>query len=78
MSDRIYLSSPDMTQLEQDALLRAIRSGWVAPLGPEEDAFEDELADYCGTKYAVALSSGTAALHLGLLALDVGPGDVVV
>ncbi len=78
MNDRIHLSSPGMTQLEQDALLRAIRSGWVAPLGPEVDAFEDELADYCGTEYAVALSSGTAALHLGLLALDVGPGDVVV
>lgn len=78
MNDRIYLSSPDITQAEEDALVRAIRSGWVAPLGPEVDAFEAELAEYCGRDHAVALSSGTAALHLGLLALGVGPGDVVL
>lgn len=59
-------------------MLRAIRSGWVAPLGPEVDAFERELAEYCGRQYAVALSSGTAALHLGLLTLGVGPGDIVL
>lgn len=76
--DRIYLSSPDVTQLEEDALVRAFRSGWIAPLGPEVDAFEEELAAYCGRKYAVALSSGTAALHLGLIALGVGPGDLVL
>lgn len=74
---KIYLSSPDVTQLEEDALVRAIRSGWIAPLGPEVDAFEAELADYCGRDYAVALSSGTAALHLGLLTMGVGPGDLV-
>lgn len=77
-SDRIYLSSPDVTQLEEDALVRAFRSNWIAPLGPEVDAFEEELAVYCGRKYAVALSSGTAALHLGLLALGIGPGDRVL
>lgn len=77
-NERIFLSSPDVTQLEEDALVRAIRSGWIAPLGPEVDAFEQELADYCGRKYAVALSSGTAALHLGLLALGIGPGDLVL
>lgn len=77
-SDRIYLSSPDVTQLEEDALVRAFRSGWIAPLGPEVDAFENELADYCGREYAVVLSSGTAALHLGLLALGIGPGDRVL
>lgn len=76
--DRIYLSSPDVTQLEEDALVRAFRSGWIAPLGPEVDAFEEELAAYCGREYAVALSSGTAALHLGLIALGVGPGDLVL
>lgn len=69
MNDRIYLSSPDVTQAEEDALVRAIRSGWIAPLGPEVDAFEAELAEYCGREHAVALSSGTAALHLGLLYL---------
>jgi len=77
-ADRIHLSSPDVTDLEERALIRAIRSGWVAPLGPEVDAFEAELADYCGRGWAVALSSGTAALHLGLLTLGVGPGDLVV
>jgi len=78
VADRIYLSSPDVTQAEEDALVRAIRSGWVAPLGPEVDAFEEELAAYTGRKYAVALSSGTAALHLALLNLGVGPGDLVL
>lgn len=77
-SDRIYLSSPDVGSLEEEALVRALRSGWVAPLGPEVDAFEAELAARVGATHGVALSSGTAALHLGLLALDVGPGDVVV
>lgn len=76
--DRIYLSSPDVTQLEEDALVRAFRSNWIAPLGPEVDAFENELAEYCGRKHAVALSSGTAALHLGLIALGIGPGDLVL
>lgn len=78
MNKTIYLSSPDVTQAEEDALIRAIRSGWIAPLGPEVDAFEEELAAYSGRKYAVALSSGTAALHLGLLTLGVGPGDLVL
>lgn len=78
MTDRIYLSPPDMTQLEEDALVRAFRSGWIAPLGPEVDAFEEELAAYCDRKHAVALSSGTAAIHLGLLALGVVPGDLVL
>ena len=43
MSDRIYLSSPDVTEAEEHAMLRAFRSGWIAPLGPEVDAFEAEL-----------------------------------
>ena len=77
MTDRIFLSSPDVTQAEEDALVRAFRSNWIAPLGPEVDAFESELADYTGRAHAVALSSGTAALHLGLLNLGVGPGDLV-
>lgn len=77
-AERINLSSPDVTQLEEDALVRAIRTGWIAPLGPEVDAFERELAEYCGREHAVVLSSGTAALHLGLLTLGVGPGDLVL
>lgn len=78
VNQKIYMSSPDVTELEEQALVRAIRSGWIAPLGPEVDAFEAELADYCGRKHAVALSSGTAALHLGLLTLGVEPGDLVL
>ena len=78
MTDRTYLSSPDVTQAEEDALVRALRSGWVAPLGPEVDAFEAELAAATGRSHAVALSSGTAALHLGLIDLGVTRGDVVV
>lgn len=75
---RVYLSSPDVGVLEEEHLVQAIRSGWVAPLGPEVDAFENEIAQRVGVKYAVALSSGTAALHLGLLAMGVQPGDIVV
>ncbi len=79
MSDaRIHLSSPDVGQEEEDALIRAFRSNWIAPLGPEVDAFEAELAAVCGRAHAVALASGSAALHLGLLVLGVQPGDVVL
>ena len=78
MGERIYLSSPDVTPAEEDALVRALRSGWVAPLGPEVDAFEDDLARFNDRAHAVALSSGTAALHLALLTAGVGPGDIVL
>lgn len=78
MSDRIYISSPDVGDLEEQYVISAMRSGWIAPLGPDVDAFEAELAERLGVKNAVALSSGTAALHLGLLGLGVGPGDVVL
>jgi dTDP-4-amino-4,6-dideoxygalactose transaminase len=75
---RIYLSPPDVGSRERELLLDAFDSGWVAPLGPHVDAFERELAEWVGVPYAVALSSGTAALHLSLLALGIGPGDEVV
>lgn len=78
MSSRIYLSAPDVGTLEEEAVVRAMRGGWIAPLGPEVDSFEEDVADRVGRKHAIALSSGTAALHLGLLSLDVQPGDVVV
>lgn len=78
MSERIYLSAPDVGKLEEQAVLQAMRGGWIAPLGPEVDAFERELAERVGTAHGVALSSGTAGLHLGLLTLGVKPGDVVV
>lgn len=78
MTDRILLSPPDTGPAEEEAVLRALRGGWVAPLGPEVDAFEEEIAHYTSRKHAVALSSGTAALHLALLNYGVGPGDVVL
>lgn len=78
MTDRIYMSSPDVGQLEEDAVVAAMRSGWIAPLGPDVDGFERDLADRVGVAHAVALSSGTAALHLGLITLGVGAGDVVL
>jgi dTDP-4-amino-4,6-dideoxygalactose transaminase len=75
---RIYMSPPDVGELEEQYVVGALRSGWVAPLGPEVDAFEAELAERVGAAHGVALSSGTAGLHLGLLALGIGRGDVVV
>ena len=77
MSDRIFLSPPDMSDAEREALLRAFESNWIAPLGPEVDAFERELAERTGVRAAAVLSSGTAALHLALVLSDVAPGDEV-
>ncbi len=77
VSFKIFLSSPDVGELEQDYVLAAMRSGWVAPAGPDLDAFEREVAERVGVAYAVGLSSGTAALHLALVSWGVGPGDVV-
>lgn len=75
---RLHLSPPDITGVEKAFVMDALESGWVAPLGPHVDAFEQELAEYVGVGHAVALSSGTAALHLALLTLGVGPGDDVL
>jgi dTDP-4-amino-4,6-dideoxygalactose transaminase len=75
---RIYLSAPDVGVREEELCVAALRSGWVAPMGPMVDAFEQALADRCARRYAVALSSGTAALHLALLELGAGPQDVVI
>lgn len=74
----ILLSPPDVGDLEQEYVLNAMKSGWVAPAGPDLDAFEREVAERVGVPYAVGLSSGTAALHLALVSWGVGPGDVVV
>lgn len=74
---RIFLSSPHMTGNEQKYINEAFESNWVAPLGPNVDQFERELASYVGVNEAVALSSGTAAIHLALSLLDVKKGDKV-
>ena len=75
---RIYLSPPEVGPDERAMMLAAFDSNWIAPLGPDVDAFESELAHRVGVAHAAALSSGTAALHLALLQLGVGPGDEVV
>lgn len=78
MSERIFLSRAHVTEVEEQLVLEALRSGWVAPLGPMVDRFEREVADRVGVTHALALSSGTAALHLALLHHGAGPGKVVV
>jgi len=78
MRERIYLSAPQVTEIEIEYVTAALRSGWVAPLGPDVDAFEAEIIALTGVQHAVALSSGTAALQLGLMALGVRPGDEVI
>lgn len=74
----IHLSPPDMSVRERRRLLDAFDSNWIAPAGPELNEFESRLRSIAGTEAAVATTSGTAALHLALQVLDVGPGDVVV
>lgn len=79
MKERIYLASPHMSEegYEQTYVKESFETNWVAPLGPNVTNFEQELATYVGVNSASALSSGTAAIHLGLKALGVEAGDVV-
>ena len=77
MPDRLYLSPPHIGPDELALVIEAFETNWVAPVGPHVDAFEAEFADMVGAEHAVALSSGTAALHLALRDLGVGPGDEV-
>jgi dTDP-4-amino-4,6-dideoxygalactose transaminase len=75
---RIYLSPPDTGDVERDYVLRALESGWVAPVGPDLDGFESDLAALTGWPGVAAVSSGTAALHLALLVSGVQAGDEVL
>lgn len=75
---RIYLSAPHMSGQEMKYIGEAFDSNWIAPLGPNVDAFEREFASLIGVPYALALSSGTAAIHLALIEAGVGPGDEVL
>ncbi|MBA2673752.1 aminotransferase class I/II-fold pyridoxal phosphate-dependent enzyme [Ramlibacter sp.] len=77
LSQRIWMSSPHLGDEETAFVEDAFRSNWIAPLGPHVDGFERELGAYVGVPHAAALSSGTAAMHLGLILLDVQPGDTV-
>jgi dTDP-4-amino-4,6-dideoxygalactose transaminase len=76
-SKQIFLSPPYMGNEELPLIEEAFKSNYIAPLGPMVDAFEQEFADYVGIKHCVAVSSGTAAMHLALRNLGVGPGDEV-
>jgi pyridoxal phosphate-dependent aminotransferase EpsN len=75
---KIYLSPPHMGRDERELLLEAFDSNWIAPLGPHVDALEHEFAEAVGVEHALALCSGTAALHLALQVLGVTPDDAVV
>ena len=74
---RIYLSPPHLEGDELEYVKDALASNWVAPLGPHVDAFEKELGEFVEVPQALALSSGTAAIHLALRLLGVGPCDEV-
>lgn len=78
MNSRIWLSSPHMGGNEMKYVQEAYDTNWVAPLGPNVNEFEMELAEYLNTSNVAALSSGTAAIHLALILLDVKPGDEVL
>jgi dTDP-4-amino-4,6-dideoxygalactose transaminase len=78
LTKRIFLSPPHMGGEEMCFVQEAFESNFIAPLGPQVDSFEREFCDKVGIAHAVALSSGTAAMHLALRILGVGPGDEVV
>src|SRR6476660_3825919 len=74
----MFLSPPHLSGLEQQYVADAFATNWIAPLGPHVDAFEREFCDVVGARHAAALSSGSAALHLALILLGVGPGDEIL
>jgi len=73
----IPIASPQLGSEERAAVDRVLRSGIIAQ-GPEVSHFEKEFADMCGVKHAIAISNGTTAGHLAMLANDIGPGDEVI
>lgn len=78
MNTKIWLSSPHMGGEELNYVHDAFDTNWIAPLGPHVNGFEQDLAEYTGSKYAAALSSGTSAIHLALIMLGVKRDDVVI
>ena len=74
MNSKIWLSSPHMSGNELKYVNEAFDTNWVAPLGPNVNQFEKELASYVGSGHCAALSSGTSAIHLALIMLGVGVG----
>lgn len=78
MTNFFPVSMPSITTLEHELVLDAVKSGWISSLGPYITEFEQGFADFCGTRHAVAVSNGTVAIHLALVALGIGPGDEVI
>lgn len=78
MNPKIWLSSPHMGGKEKEYVDQAFTTNWVAPLGPNVNEFESDLAQYIGVPHCAALSSGTAAIHLSLIMLGVEHGDEVI
>ncbi len=78
MSKKIWLSSPHLTGEEQKYVKEAFDTNWVAPLGPNVNGFEQDICNYTGAKHCTVLNSGTAAIHLGLILLDVKQDDEVL
>ena len=76
--ERVWLSSPHMGEKEREYVELAFATNWVAPLGPNVDAFENQLVEYIGVKGAASLSSGSAAIHLALLTLGIQERDIVL
>jgi len=74
---RIYLASPTMNGNEKKFIEEAFATNWIAPLGPNVNEFENELAAYVGSSHATAVSAGTAAIHLALKLAEVQQGDIV-
>lgn len=77
-TSKIWLSSPHMGDSEQAYVQNAFDTNWIAPLGPHVQEFEQAIESYNGVKAALALNSGTGAIHLAMDLLDVGPGDRVL
>ena len=78
MNNRIFLSFPHLGGHEMEYIEEAFKESWVVPLGPNVDLFEQRLGEYLGTNHVVALSAGTAAIHMGLVMLGVSKGDEVL
>ena len=78
MRHRIPVANPDIGKEEEELVVQAIRSGWISSQSPYVKQFEEEFAKWLGVKHAIAVSNGTVALHLALLALGIGPGDEVI
>jgi perosamine synthetase len=75
---RIPIAEPDLSGNEEKYVIECIRTGWISSKGKFVDQFEEKFVSYIGVRHAIAVSSGTAALHLALAALDIRPGDEVI